>query len=669
MSAENMALAPQEISKPTLSGELEAQDGYLLRLAEIEKQGLKGFLAGNTTYEAIKNGAAINPEKTAIQYLLRGDYFDENKIPLKAKLAHKMLGGIACPNRSVNFKELFSGVNQCANLLHDLNVNKDDVVSLLLPNFIETHFALWGAEAAGIVNPVNPLLEAEVIRDILNAAGTKVLIALGNAPGNDIWQKVLKIKDQVPTLKTVLVLFGKSNPGENILNFEKTLKKYPADKLVSGRVINPQDHASMFHTGGTTGTPKIALHSHANEVANAAMMSAALLSQEGPQEDDKALVGLPLFHVNAAIATGLMPLSMGVPIILAGPGGFRSEKVVENFFNIIEHKKVSFFSAVPTALGALLNVDSSQCDLSSLRFAISGAAPIPVETFKNFQDKTGIKLLEGYGLTEATCASSLTPMENKARIGSIGIRLPFSQVKIVMLDDKDEYLREAAPNEIGVLALRGPNVFSGYLEAKHNDNIWIDVDGQQWLNSGDLGRKDQDGYLWLTGRKKELIIRGGHNIDPKSIEEPLAAMKGVDLVAAIGRPDSYAGEVPVVYLTLNDLSISAQQIMDYAVANIQERAAVPKAIHIIKDMPVTAVGKIFKPQLSWWQIEDVIQGHLEEILDKSQATGCHVSVSRHEKFGCMANISMPKPVTRLHIEKLTAAIDAYSFQYEIENQK
>ena len=641
------------------------EDGYINRLQHIEEKGLDAFLQGTTTYDAIKHGCMINPKKTAIKYLLRGDYYNEQKIPLKAKMGHKLLGEIANPNREISYEELFSGINQCANLLHDLGVKKEDVTSLLLPNFIETHFALWGGEAAGIVNPVNPLLEADVIRDLLNAAGTKILIALGDAPGNDIYQKVLKIKDQVPTLEKVLVLFGKSNPSENILNFENSLKNYPADHLTSGRVIHPQDNASMFHTGGTTGTPKIALHTHANEVANAAMMAAAL----EPTPEDKALVGLPLFHVNAAIASGLMPFSNGLSIVLAGPSGFRTEKIVENFFNIIEHEKISFFSAVPTALGALLNIDSSQCDLSSLKFAISGAAPIPVETFKKFQDKTGIKLLEGYGLTEATCASSLTPIENTARIGSIGMRLPFSEIKIVILNDKDQFLREAGVNEIGVLAVRGPNVFNGYLEKKHNENIWINISGQSWLNSGDLARMDKDGYLWLTGRKKELIIRGGHNIDPKSIEEPLAAMPGVDLVAAIGRPDSYAGEVPAVYLTLSNGDINEQDIMEYAITNIQERAAIPKVIHIIKEMPVTAVGKIFKPQLTWWQIEEVIKIHINELFEPTLLKKISVAVHKHEKFGCLASITFTTAIDKQAIDKLAKALDTYHFHHEIKVTK
>ena len=635
---------------------------YLSKLKELELNPIDHYQVAANTYDAIKKGAEIQPEKTAIQYMLKGNYYRADKIPLSAKLAHKALGEVARPYRSITFNELFSGVTQSANLLHDLNVGKNDVVSLLLPNFIETHFALWGAEAAGIANPVNPLLEADVIRDILNAAGTKVLITLGKAPGNDIWQKVMKIKDQVPTLETVLVLFGPTDTKNGIVNFEKSLQKYPADHLQSLRKINAEDIASLFHTGGTTGTPKIAKHTHANEVANATMMSLVL----APEKNDKALVGLPLFHVNAAIASGLMPFMNGVPIILAGPAGFRSEGVVDNFFNIIEQHKVSFFSAVPTALGSLLNVPSEHNDLSSLKFAISGAAPIPVETFNQFQKKTGIKLLEGYGLTEASCASSLTPPNSKNSVGSIGMRLPFSKIKIVMLDGNDEFLREANTNEIGVLSINGPNVFPGYLDPAHDKNLWVKIKGRTWLNSGDLGRMDEEGYLWLTGRKKELIIRGGHNIDPKAIEEPVACMKGIELVAAVGRPDSYAGEVPVVYVTVNDKSITADAIKAYAQSHINERAAVPKQVIILNDMPVTAVGKIFKPQLTWWQIESVIKEQIVQCFEGDTLKRCKVNVVKHKQYGCHANIKVPKPTDTERIEKLARALEGFNFRYEVE---
>ena len=162
-----------------------------------------------------------------------------------------------------------------------------------------------------------------------------------------------------------------------------------------------------------------------------------------------------------------------------------------------------------------------------------------------------MRIVEGYGLTEGACVSSGNPAGAEPRIGSIGIRYPYQDMRALILDG-DKYVRDAETNEIGVIAIRGPNVFAGYLDPAHNLGIWIDRDGETWLNTGDLGRQDADGYFWLTGRKKELIIRGGHNIDPKLIEEPLHRHPAVALAAAIGRPDPHAGEAPVAYVQLKE---------------------------------------------------------------------------------------------------------------------
>ncbi len=638
---------------------------YHEKLTQLESMPFEHYIQGKTSYHAISHGAKLAPNKVAIRYMLRGDYFNPDKIPLKAKILHKLVGPVACPYKEISYQELFGKINQCANLLHDLGVKKEDVVSLLLPNFMETHIALWGAEAAGIANPINPLLDAEVIRDILNEVEVKVLITLGDVPGNDIWKKVLSIKDQVPSLTKILVLFGKTNKRNNTLNFEKNLARYPATDLLSRRQIEAQDIASLFHTGGTTGTPKIAQHTHANEVANATMIRLCLQEKNTDFSQEVALVALPLFHVNAAIATGLTLLSQGMTIVLAGPAGFRTDKVVENFFNMVEFYKISFFSAVPTAIGALQNVDSRKNDLSSLKFAISGAAPIPVETFKKFQQKTNIQLLEGYGLTEATCASSLTPRENEVKVGSIGMRLPFSQMKVAILDEKGGFLKEAKTNEIGIVVVAGAHVFPGYLSAKDNLGVWLDIEGDRYFNTGDLGRCDDEDYFWLTGRKKELIIRGGHNIDPKSIEEPLAGIPGVELVAAIAKPDSYAGEVPVVYLTSNDKSMTVDFLMQQAKALIKERAAIPKSIHIIDEMPVTAVGKIFKPQLVWWQIEEVVRTHVFEIWPEINAEKIQLIVGKHKTFGCLAQISFVEVQSQDKLSQLQQALDKYAFKYQV----
>ena len=180
-------------------------------------------------------------------------------------------------------------------------------------------------------------------------------------------------------------------------------------------------------------------------------------------------------------------------------------------------------------------------------------------------------------------------------------------MRALILDAGNRYIRDADTDEIGVIAIRGPNVFAGYLDPQHDKGIWIERDGETWLNTGDLGRQDADGYFWLTGRKKELIIRGGHNIDPKLIEEPLHHHPGVALAAAIGRPDGHAGEVPVAYVQLKSgVQVDPDELLEFARKHIPERAAWPKAIRIVDKLPTTNVGKIFKPNLQRLEIEDIV---------------------------------------------------------------
>jgi fatty-acyl-CoA synthase len=194
------------------------------------------------------------------------------------------------------------------------------------------------------------------------------------------------------------------------------------------------------------------------------------------------------------------------------------------------------FSAVPTVLSVLLDVPKGDADISSLRYAICGAAPLSVELFQRFEVHSGMKILEGYGLTEGTCASSVNPFYGERKVGSIGLRLPYQQMKVCVVDDEGKFLREAEIDEIGSICIRGPNVFNGYMEEVHNRGVWP-LEG--WFNTGDLGRQDTDGYFWLTGRKKELIIRGGHNIDPAAIEDPLYRLTGIQVAAA-----RWAGRTP-----------------------------------------------------------------------------------------------------------------------------
>jgi fatty-acyl-CoA synthase len=234
--------------------------------------------------------------------------------------------------------------------------------------------------------------------------------------------------------------------------------------------------------------------------------------------------------------------------------------------------------------------------------------------FRDFQARTGLKILEGYGLTEATCVSSVNPPLGERRLGSIGLRIPGQQMKAVQLSEAGKYLRDCAPKEIGAIVIHGPNVFAGYLAPEQNQQLFVDAgDGERWLDTGDLGYADEDGYFWLTGRKKELIIRGGHNIDPALIEAPLHQHPAVQLAAAIGRPDAHAGELPVAYVQLKPgAQASGAELLVFLTQHIAERAALPKRIEIVAQLPLTAIGKIAKPALKRLEVADVLRGALHE---------------------------------------------------------
>lgn len=610
----------------------------------IEAHGPPPDLPTNT-YEMIRRGVAINPSAPALSFFLR---IDDHRTPERW-----------------TYGEWIRDITRTANLFHRLGIRSDSVVAYVLPNLPETHFVIWGGEAAGIVFAVNPLLNAQAIAELLNAAEATVLVTLAPFPGTDLWPKVQLVLSEIGSLEHLVLinladrvqgarqpaarllqqqecskLHGDGGvrsavpPRIEVLDFGKAISGESGDALKSGRQFNPHDLSSYFCTGGTTGSPKIAMRRHGNEVANAWSADQVMDGGIGPAKT--IFCGLPLFHVNAVLATGLRPFAKGAHVVLGTPQGYRGEGVIKRFWEIVEYHRINYFSGVPTLYSSLLDVPIAGRDISSLEYGLCGAAPMPVEVFRAFQELTGIRILEGYGLTEGVCVSSLNPPLGERRPGSIGLRLPGQAMKAVVLDDSGRYVRDCATNEIGVLTISGPNVFAGYLQPQHNEGIWLDLaDGKRWLNTGDLGRCDADGYFWLTGRKKDLIIRGGHNIDPASIEEPLHRHPAVLIAAAVGRPDAHAGEVPVAYVQLKPGACTTeQQLAEFVQGEIGERAAVPKHIRILEAMPLTAVGKIFKPELKQRETIDALQSALADAgievahvtFDKDKATGVAVHI-------------------------------------------
>jgi len=403
----------------------------------------------------------------------------------------------------------------------------------------------------------------------------------------------------------------------------------------------------------------LAPHTHYNEVVMAAMMSLPGLASKG----DTILCGLPLFHVNGTMVTGGFPFSIGAHVVILSPQGYRDPTVMQNFYKIVDHYKACFFSCVPTVLSVLLDIPKGDADISSLRFALCGAAPLSVELFQRFEAHTDMKVLEGYGLTEGTTASSINPAHGERKVGSIGIRLPYNDMKVFVKEA--DVPREAETDEIGAVCIKGANVFNGYLDESKNKDIWMK---EGWLNTGDLGRQDADGFFWLTGRQKDLIIRGGHNIDPAMIEEPLYRLEGVQVAAAVARPDPHAGEVPVAFVQFQQgVDMSPEQILEYLQKEVGERAAIPKEVFVLENIPLTPIGKIFKPFLRWEATRRVYEKELEVLGDMAESIDVHVGEDKLHGTLARIKIKASANAKKKDIEeKAKEILGRYTVKFEIK---
>lgn len=542
--------------------------------------------------------------------------------PQRPAISFQLFSDPKAPARTLTWTDLHERVTETANLFDSLGIGPRDVVSYLLPNCLEAPVVLLAGASAGIVNPINPLLEAEQIAGILRETGAKVLVTLKAFPKTDIAQKAAQAVSQAPGVETILevdlrgyltgvkrLLVPLMRPKvptrhhARVLDFEAAASAQRHDKLVFDRA--PEDRvAAYFHTGGTTGTPKVAQHKLSGMIYNGWLGGELLFN-----ERDVLMCPLPMFHVFAAYPILMSCVMSGAQLVMPTPAGYRGEGVFDNFWKLIERWQATFLITVPTAIAALMQrpVDA---DVSSLRTAISGSAPLPMELYNRFKAATGVEIAEGYGLTEATCLVSVNPIDGVKKVGSVGVPLPYTHVRI--LRRADGAFHECAVDEIGEICVANPGVYEGstYTEADKNHDLFAEG---RFLRTGDLGRLDADGYLWITGRAKDLIIRGGHNIDPAMIEDALLSHPAVAFAGAIGQPDAFAGELPCAYVELvAGAEVSVEALMEHARDHVQERAAVPKYIEILPELPKTAVGKIFKPDLRKLAIKRVYDAALAE---------------------------------------------------------
>ncbi len=546
-----------------------------------------------------------------------------NRFPDRPAVSFQLKSGPSDRAVTLSWSEFRAEVTRTANCLRRLGVGPNDSVAYILPNGLEAPVALVAGATAGIVSPINPLLNAETMAGILRDENAKVVITLAPFPKTDVAQRVADAIALAPSVKHVLqvdlrryvdaavrLLVPFLRPkmaarhDAEILDYATAIAREPAERLTFEETRDDRICA-YFHTGGTTGLPKVAQHRASGILYNGWCGAAYMFD-----EDDVLICPLPMFHVLAAYPVFMSCLMSGAHFVMVTPQGYRGEGVFRNFWKLVERWRVTFMVSVPTAAARLMQVPVD-ADVSTLRLALSGSAAMPVELFERFERATGIKILEGYGMTETTCLISINPAKGERKVGSVGLPFAYTDVRILDCEPDGTVRCERDVDEVGEICVRNPGVnHDTYTDDRKN--VGVIAEGG-FLRTGDLGRIDADGYIWITGRAKDLIIRGGHNIDPATVEEALMTHPAVAFAGAIGQPDPNAGEVPAAYVELVEgAKVDADELLKYAREHISEQAAMPKHLEIMKELPKTAVGKIFKPDLRRMSIARVYDAALRK---------------------------------------------------------
>lgn len=595
----------------------------------IEEYRTEMLREGATVYQAIRAAAAEHPDKAAIIQLAT-HHLDE-------------------PPRTITYRELIDAIERSANLFREAAGTGPSSVGLLLPMVPEGMIATWGAVTAGTAVPVNPYLEPGAVAGILNATKATVLVT---TPAQV--ERMPGIQAAVPTLRRVLLVDG-AGSGED---FATAIAAYPAGRFTFTPADDPDTEVMRMPTGGTTGTPKLVRMTHRGQL-NVAWNVGALM---GADPDGVVGHGMPNFHCGGTLSLGLRTFLYGQTLLTLTPDGFRDKGVVANFWDIARRYRMTSLLATPTTAAALLAVPGTTSEGHSITDFHCGGSTVPLALVRAFHDRFGIWLRENWGMTEVHGTMTGHPgCDREPRVGSAGIPLPFVRVKAVEVDEHNTVVRECAPGERGLLVFGTDTVTPGYLEPAQQSELFVHgLDGGPWASTGDLGTVDEDGYVWIFGRAKDLIIRGGHNIDPAPVEEAIAAHPAVHLAAAIGRPDPLKGELPVAYVQLNEgASAGPAELVEFCRTRIHERASVPVEIIVLDRMPLTPVGKISKPALRRDAIERVVSAVAGELLGDSARYQVTVE---HSGLRPVAVLTLDSSE---QAQKVKSALAGYEFDIDI----
>jgi long-chain acyl-CoA synthetase len=472
-------------------------------------------------------------------------------------------------DQALTYGEFDARTDELAAGLAELGVAPGDVVSVFLPNcieFLEAWFAVL--KAGGALGPVNPAYTGPEASFVINDSGAVAVVT--NAQGAEV---IGPEREAVKRLRNVISV----DTGGDVTLAELAGRGGPTPTPMPARGLD--DLAALLYTSGTTGKPKGAMLSHRNQLVNAAQ--GAELVPLGP--GDRVGMLLPLFHANAQVVTTLIPIMIGCEIVMWER--FSASK----FWQTVAQLEPASLSAVPTILAAVLHAPGAPEGKTSLRYVICGAAPLSVELLDAFQRRFGIRILEGYGMTETSCIASINPFYGDRKAGSIGLPIRGQQMEI-----RSGTGGRAAPGEYGEIAVRGPNVMQGYLNRPEATRDSI-RDG--WLHTGDIGYMDEDGYFFIVDRSKDMIIRGGENIYPREIEEVIYAFEGVHECAVIGVPDDVRGEdVLALVVPKTAITLDLEALAEHAAERLA-RYKLPRRFEVRDELPKTPTGKISKGPL------------------------------------------------------------------------
>jgi fatty-acyl-CoA synthase len=561
-----------------------------------------------------------------------------------------------------SFGTLRGNIERVASLLRSRHIKHPDVVAILVPTMPAVYWTIIGAMVQAVPFPLNWMLEPQYLLSLLTEANVKAIIVLGPTPGFKIWESLMSIKDQLPAR---LPVWSVTAPGSEVLpEFDLDLQlrgqdQARLDSVGAAPVHAGSDVAAYVHSGGTTGLPKIVKLSHRNISYRHWTLQLAMQMTLG----EVILQDTPIFHVGGLAGRSLPMLASGASLVIPSLMGARDKRYISNYWKFIARFRVTRLSGVPTTFSVLAKSPPQGEDLSSLkRNFVTGSTALPISVRHEFERVSGVRILNSYGLTENTASVAIEPRDGHSRDGS-GIPLPYTRVRVARLEDTGATPEICGPNQTGMIQVRGPGVTLGYLNDNHT-RASRTADG--WLITGDLGRIDTDGTLYVTGRSKDIIIRGGHNIDPSLIEDALLESPEVLLAAAVGKPDAHAGELPVAYVQLIAGSrIIEADLLAHVAARIPERAAIPKEIFVVEKIPLTDAGKPAKVVLRHDAAERTFRKALSAIPGLSVTLhDLQVTAGPHPLYGTLVTIVLTKSPS-LDATALVADIDELMSRYSL----